>query len=533
MKASGRHDAENTGKIEKRRRRQYRQGTWRNVRAGKERKEATHRRERRERTQPKRTETGCLFLPSLSSPVSFSLKLCLQCPAQLTSCGCLLVLNPQVPLDILAADWLNDTALDTRTRVYLVESCLGHVILALEKLLREAEKRGVLSLDADADDAGAAKFNAINFLAQQLMRSNPRFTQLSDNSPYAESMRVVERELRDRVYASAGDRAAARQAELERRQEKFEAAQADRVAEAQRRLGPALAVLPRVAYQRAIIYDTLLALDARHVAADPIGARLFPQLRANQLQREGAFADADELRAALAPHLLPLDDDTVTQVTTALATAAAQGKERRENEGMTSTAQDAKGEASVSVTDADQQASVATEANAEAAVPHGGESSEGVTETAAAEEAAVASEAVVDGTIVTDSDTAPTATEESSVTEAPTTGIKKPDAPPLATVTVSATEAEPTEAAADGEAQELADGGDVKAAVPDAGAEATEQDQASATTDADVEAATPVAPVDAVEASEREDGAPTVAGDEAGISAAADAEAKEEREEIE
>jgi hypothetical protein len=232
---------------------------------------------------------------------------------------------PQIPLDVLAADWLNDTPIDTRTRVYLVETCLGHVILALEKLLREADRRGALPTAEEAASGATESqswpegFNAINFLAQQLMRSNPRFSQLSDGSPYAESMRVVERELRDRVYASAGDRAAARQAELERRQQKFAEVHAGRVAETRQRLEPYLRQLPRSARSRGHVYSVLLRLDQQHVKSDPVGARLFPQLREAHVTREGAFDDDEELLTALTPHLEPLSEDELMRVGKALA----------------------------------------------------------------------------------------------------------------------------------------------------------------------------------------------------------------------
>ena len=106
----------------------------------------------------------------------------------------------KIPLDVLAADWLNNAPIDAQTRIYLVESCLGTVVMALEKLLKEAERKEVL----DADRM-TSSFNPINYLAQALMRSNPRFSNFAEASPYMKSMRRVELELRDRVYEAAED----------------------------------------------------------------------------------------------------------------------------------------------------------------------------------------------------------------------------------------------------------------------------------------------------------------------------------------
>lgn len=217
---------------------------------------------------------------------------------------------------MLAAEWLQDDALDTRTRVYLVESCLGHVVLALEKLLREAAKHNMLETAEQPNTP--LHFNAINYLAQQLMRNNPRYGQAASHTPYAKSMRVIEKEMRDRLYATAGDRAARREAELERRQINFQEKKAPELAKVKERLQPLLQQMTPAQRQRAHVYNTLLDLDRQYAAADPVGARLFPQLRPQTLAMDGQYEHEEELTTALAPFVESLDDELLTKITAAL-----------------------------------------------------------------------------------------------------------------------------------------------------------------------------------------------------------------------
>ena len=90
-------------------------------------------------------------------------------------------------MDTLASEFLNSATLDVRTRVYLVEHCLGTVVMALEKLLKEVEKRNLMHADTLPSD-----FNPINHLASQLMRNNPRFANFSEASPYMGTLKLVE-----------------------------------------------------------------------------------------------------------------------------------------------------------------------------------------------------------------------------------------------------------------------------------------------------------------------------------------------------
>jgi hypothetical protein len=62
---------------------------------------------------------------------------------------------------------------DAGGREYLAAACLPAVTAALQKLLVEMERRKN-GAEASADDGYGAEFDALSFLAQQLMRGNGR-----------------------------------------------------------------------------------------------------------------------------------------------------------------------------------------------------------------------------------------------------------------------------------------------------------------------------------------------------------------------
>ncbi len=67
------------------------------------------------------------------------------------------------------------------------------LITGAEKLLIEADGRGLVTGPVDTD----VEFNPINYLAQYLMRNNPRYSLLNgETSPYVRGLRRVAEELR-------------------------------------------------------------------------------------------------------------------------------------------------------------------------------------------------------------------------------------------------------------------------------------------------------------------------------------------------
>lgn len=102
----------------------------------------------------------------------------------------------KIPIELLARDWLNMIEATLETRAYLVEKLMPTLILGVEKLLNEANKRGL----ADRKDGRDQNFNPINFLAQYLMRNNPRYSNFSEASPYVRSMREVTEDLKKELF---------------------------------------------------------------------------------------------------------------------------------------------------------------------------------------------------------------------------------------------------------------------------------------------------------------------------------------------
>lgn len=96
--------------------------------------------------------------------------------------------NKKIPLDLLTKDWLENIGGTDELRVYLIENCLPSLVLGLESLLVEVGRQGENT-----------SFNPLNYLAQHLMRNNPRYNHSIDNSPYMKGLNEVRSELRQLV----------------------------------------------------------------------------------------------------------------------------------------------------------------------------------------------------------------------------------------------------------------------------------------------------------------------------------------------
>lgn len=101
----------------------------------------------------------------------------------------------KIPTELLAKEWLQNNEATVEVRAYLVDKVFPTLILGVEKLLCEADKRG-LSEVALMDP----NFNPLNFLAQYLLRNNPKYSNFAEASPYVRGLREVAEELRKQLF---------------------------------------------------------------------------------------------------------------------------------------------------------------------------------------------------------------------------------------------------------------------------------------------------------------------------------------------
>ncbi|XP_075243132.1 EF-hand calcium-binding domain-containing protein 5-like isoform X2 [Convolutriloba macropyga] len=174
----------------------------------------------------------------------------------------------KVPLDILTTDWFVTTIDTVELRSYMVDKVLPQLVLGLEKLLMEADRRGLpyvaekkaANLEVDVDKKleldkveaiiGSLRgekvrkedypsydpnFNPINYLARYLMRNNPRFNNQSESSPYAKGLRAISHQLRQKVFSSEENRLAAIKMEAKKKREEREERERDRLTEIARK----------------------------------------------------------------------------------------------------------------------------------------------------------------------------------------------------------------------------------------------------------------------------------------------------------
>eukprot|EP00795_Rhopilema_esculentum_P015993 gene15993-7326_t len=123
----------------------------------------------------------------------------------------------RVPFDILAKEWLDVANVSIEQRSYLLDKLIPTLVLGVEKLLTVAEKKGLIDTEEPVKD-----FNPINYLAQYLMRNNPRYSNFAEASPYARGIRKLLDDLKKEAYNQEENKLAKMKMEAKRRKDERE-----------------------------------------------------------------------------------------------------------------------------------------------------------------------------------------------------------------------------------------------------------------------------------------------------------------------
>ncbi|KAM3183040.1 hypothetical protein ACTXT7_011150 [Hymenolepis weldensis] len=141
-------------------------------------------------------------------------------------------LQQHYSIDLLPYQLLYNCTLSTKIRKYLAEKLLPTVVLGLEHVIREADRRG-LCKSVESEVGGEkmevrmdVNFNPLNRLAQFLMRNNPKYYNPIINtcrSPYAKAMQQVVDQLKRKLFLQSGSDLAKYTSDSENRKDNMEA----------------------------------------------------------------------------------------------------------------------------------------------------------------------------------------------------------------------------------------------------------------------------------------------------------------------
>lgn len=97
----------------------------------------------------------------------------------------------KTPNDTLAKEWFNIDNMTLNTRAYLLDKLLPTLVIGMENMLMQVEKKKLLS-EADIP----TKFDPIIYLGEYLMRNNPHYIKDLGMSGYQREMKNVTENLK-------------------------------------------------------------------------------------------------------------------------------------------------------------------------------------------------------------------------------------------------------------------------------------------------------------------------------------------------
>ncbi|KAM5307824.1 EF-hand calcium-binding domain-containing protein 5 [Glossophaga mutica] len=123
----------------------------------------------------------------------------------------------KIPKDNLAKEWFNVENMAVDDRVYLLDKLLPTLVLGVEKMLMQVEKKKLLT-EVDIP----TKFDPINYLGEYLMRNNPYYIKGAGMSGYQRVMREVTEDLKIHVTNTISNRVSKIKEKIKERREQRE-----------------------------------------------------------------------------------------------------------------------------------------------------------------------------------------------------------------------------------------------------------------------------------------------------------------------
>ncbi|XP_054565351.1 EF-hand calcium-binding domain-containing protein 5 [Eptesicus fuscus] len=123
----------------------------------------------------------------------------------------------KIPKDTLAKEWFNIDNMTLNTRAYLLDKLLPTLVVGMENMLMQVEKKKLLS-EADIP----TKFDPIIYLGEYLMRNNPHYIKDSGMTGYQREMKNVTENLKIHITNTICNRVSRMKEKIKEKQEQRE-----------------------------------------------------------------------------------------------------------------------------------------------------------------------------------------------------------------------------------------------------------------------------------------------------------------------